>query len=57
MDATVARLDEAEQRKKDTEDKLMEINEAEKNREIKAKEHDLELEKSVTHKKGTTSEA
>ena len=57
MDATVARLDEAEQRKKDTEDKLMEINEAEKTREIKAKEHDLELEKSVTHKKGTTSEA
>ena len=49
MDAVVARMDEAEQRISDTEDKLMENNEAEKKREIKAKEHNLRLEKSVSH--------
>ena len=36
MDATVARMDEAEQRISDIEDKLMENNEAEKKRDIKA---------------------
>ena len=49
MDAAAARMDEAEQRISDTEDKLMENNEAEKKREIKAKEHNLRLEKSVSH--------
>ena len=43
MEATVARMDEAEQRISNTEDKLMKNNEAEKKREIKAKEHDLTL--------------
>uniref|UniRef100_A0ABI7ZUJ7 L1 transposable element RRM domain-containing protein n=1 Tax=Felis catus TaxID=9685 RepID=A0ABI7ZUJ7_FELCA len=43
MDATVARMDEAEQRISDIEDKLMEKNEAEEKREIKAKEHDLRI--------------
>ena len=43
MDAAVARMDEAEQRLSDTEDKLIENNEAEKKREIKAKEHDLRI--------------
>ena len=43
MDATVARLDEAEQRISYIEDKLMEKNEAEKNREIKAKEYNLRI--------------
>ena len=52
-----AMMDEGKQQNSDIEDKIMENNEAEKTREIKAKEHDLELEKSVTHKKGTTSEA
>ena len=41
MDVTAARMDEAEQQIRDTEDKLIENNEAEKKREIKAKEHDL----------------
>ena len=36
-------MDEAEQRISDIEDKLMENNEAEKKREIKAKEHDLRI--------------
>ena len=43
MDAAVARMDEAEQRISDIEDKLMENNEAEKKREIKAKEHNLRI--------------
>ena len=43
MDATAARMDEAEQRIGDIEDKLIENNEAEKKREIKAKEHDLRI--------------
>ena len=43
MDAMVARIDEAEQRISDIEDKLMENNEAETKREIKAKEHDLRI--------------
>ena len=38
-----ARMDEAEQRISDIEDKLIENNEAEKKREIKAKEHDLRI--------------
>ena len=48
MDATVAKMDEAEQRISNTEDKLMENNEAEKKRETKAKEHNLRII-SVTH--------
>ena len=36
-------MDEAEQRISDTEDKLIENNEAEKKREIKAKEHELRI--------------
>ena len=43
MDAAVARMDEAEQRISDIEDKLTENNEAEKNREMKAKEHYLRI--------------
>ena len=43
MDAAAARMDEAEQRISDIEDKLIENNEAEKKREIKAKEHDLRI--------------
>ena len=43
MDAAVTRIDEAEQRMSDIEDKLMENNEAEKKREIKAREHDLRI--------------
>ena len=38
-----ARMDEAEQRISDIEDKLIENNKAEKKREIKAKEHDLRI--------------
>ena len=37
MDVMAAGMEEAEQRISDTEDKLMENNEAEKKREIKAK--------------------
>ena len=43
MDAAAARMDEAEQRITDIEDKLIENNEAEKKREMKAKEHDLRI--------------
>ena len=43
MDAVVARMDEVEQRISDMEDKLIENNEAEKKREIKAKEHNLRI--------------
>ena len=43
MDATVTRMDEAEQRLSNIEDKFMEKNEAEKKRETKAKEHDLRI--------------
>ena len=43
MDATMARMDEAEQRISDIEDKLIQNNEAEKKREMKAKEHDLRI--------------
>ena len=41
MDATAARMDEAEKKINDIGDKLMENNEAEK--ETKAKEHDLRI--------------
>ena len=43
MDAMVIRLDEGERRISDVEDKLIENNEAEKKRDIKAKEHDLRI--------------
>ena len=43
MDAAAARLHEAEQRISNIEDKLIENNEAEKKREIKAKEHNLRI--------------
>ena len=43
MDAAVARMDEAEQRITDIKDKLIENNEAEKKRDIKAKEHNLRI--------------
>ena len=43
MEATAARMDEAEQRISNIKDKLMENNEAEKKREIKAKEHNLRI--------------
>ena len=43
MDAATARIDEAEQRFSDIEDKVIENNEAEKKREIKAKQHDLRI--------------
>ena len=43
MDAAAARMDEAEQRINYIEDKLIENNEAEKKRQIKAKEHDLRI--------------
>ena len=43
MDAAAARMDEAEQRISNIEDKLIENNEAEKKREIKAKESDLRI--------------
>ena len=43
MDAAAAKMDEADQRISDIEDKLIENNEAEKKREIKAKKHDLRI--------------
>ena len=43
MDAAVAQMDEAEQRISVIEDNLIENNEAEKKREIKAKEQDLRI--------------
>ena len=43
MDAMAARKNEAGQRISNIEDKLIENNEAEKKREIKAKEHDLRI--------------
>ena len=43
MEAMAARMDEAEQRISDIEDKLMENYEAEKQREIKAKEQDWRI--------------
>ena len=43
MEATAARIDEAEERISYIEDKVMENNEAEKRRAIKAKEHNLRL--------------
>ena len=45
MDAMAARMDEVEQRISDKEHKLIENNEAEKKREIKAKEHNLRIRK------------
>ena len=45
MDAVAARMDEAEQRISNIEYKLMEKNEAEKKREMKAREHDLRIRK------------
>ena len=43
MDAAAARMDEAEQRISDLEDKFIQNNKAEKKREIKAKEHNLRI--------------
>ena len=43
MDAVVARMDEAEQRISNIEHKLIENNEAEKKREMKAKGYDLRI--------------
>uniref|UniRef100_A0ABI7WNM4 L1 transposable element RRM domain-containing protein n=1 Tax=Felis catus TaxID=9685 RepID=A0ABI7WNM4_FELCA len=43
MDAAVARMDEAEQRFRDIEEKLLKNNEAGKKREIKTKEHNLRI--------------
>ena len=43
MEAMAARMDEAEQRISDIEDKLMENNEADKKRKTKAKENDLRI--------------
>ena len=43
MDAAAARMDEAEQRISNIEDKLIENNEAEKKREINAKGHYLRI--------------
>ena len=43
MDSMVARMDEAEQRISNIEDKPIENKEAEKKREIKAKEHNLRI--------------
>ena len=43
MAATVERMDEAEQRISNAEDKLMENNEAEKKRESKAKEYNIRI--------------
>ena len=43
MDATAAKMDEAEQRINKIEDKLMETNKAENKRQTKAKEHDLRI--------------
>ena len=43
MDAAVGRMDEAEQRISNIEEKLIENNKAEKKREIQAKEHDLRI--------------
>ena len=47
MDAAAARMDEKEQRISDIEDKCIESNEAEKKREIKAKEHDLRIREII----------
>ena len=43
MDSTPVRMDEAERRISNREDKLMANNEAEKKRETKAKEHNLRI--------------
>ena len=43
MVAKATRMDEAEQRISNTEDKFMENNEAEKKRETKAKDHNLRI--------------
>ena len=48
MDATAARMVEAEQRISDIENKLMKNNKAEKKREIKAKEHNLRI-REISH--------
>ena len=45
VDAAVARMDETEQRISNIEDKLIENNEAEKKREIKAKEDNFRIRK------------
>ena len=47
MDAAATRMDEAEQRISNTEDKLIENNEEEKKREIKAKEHNLRIREII----------
>ena len=46
MDATTTWMDGAEQQISNTEDKLMENNEAEKKRETKAKEHNLRIKRN-----------
>ena len=43
MNAAAGRMGEAEQRISNIEDKLIENNESEKKREVKAKEHDLRI--------------
>ena len=43
MDATMAKMDKAEQKISDIEDEIMENNEAEKRRETKAKEHNIRI--------------
>ena len=48
IDAMAARMDEAEQRTSDIEDKIMENNKAERKREIKGKEHDLRIREIST---------
>ena len=57
MDAVAARMGEVEKRISDIEDKLVENNEAEKKREIKAIEHDLRIREISDSIKGTTSES
>ena len=54
MDAVAARMDEAEQRLSNIEDKFMEKNEAEKKRETKAKEHNLRIREISDLLKGTS---
>uniref|UniRef100_A0A8C8WJ63 L1 transposable element RRM domain-containing protein n=1 Tax=Panthera leo TaxID=9689 RepID=A0A8C8WJ63_PANLE len=59
MDATVARMGEAQQRISDIEDKPMENNEAEEKRETKAKEHNLgirEISGSLKREKKSESQ-
>ena len=57
MDAAASRMDETEQRISNIEDKPMKNMETGKWKEIKEKNTIEELEKSVTHAKGTRSES